>query len=52
MWSSDKWEPGEKSLIKTWEFHKGLLLHGDKILFLSLSYECVRADYVKRYLHA
>lgn len=35
MWSSDKWKPGEKSLIKTWEFHKGLLLHGIKILFLS-----------------
>lgn len=35
MWSSDKWGPGEKSLIKTLKFDKRLLLHGDKILFLS-----------------
>lgn len=35
IWSSGKWEPGEKSLIKTLEFDKRLLLHGDKTLFLS-----------------
>lgn len=35
IWSSDNWGPGEKSLIKTLEFDKRLLLHGDKILFLS-----------------
>lgn len=35
IWSSCKWGPEEKSLIKTLEFDKRLLLHGDKTLFLS-----------------
>lgn len=35
IWSSGKWGPGEKSLIKTLEFDKRLLQRGDKTLFLS-----------------
>lgn len=35
IWSSGKWGPGEKSLIKTLEFDKRLLPHSDKTLFLS-----------------
>lgn len=35
MWSSDKWGPVEKSLIKSLESDKRLLLRSDKILVLS-----------------